>query len=153
MRVRSFSIVPAIGLALATMMVARTGANALTCPSPAPTCSSSGVLSDFSGAFACTWISTATTGELKVQLVTLNADGAGNISGTRASNSDGTGSTFVDFGPPASGATYCLNSDDTGYIFGLFGCPWTLVIDDTLGEVRLIETTETNAGAITCRAQ
>jgi hypothetical protein len=155
MKVSVLAILPALALLIATMMAPKTGVGAETCPSPAPTCSSSGTPSDLFGTFGCTVVTTDVTGEVTVDLMKLDADGAGNISGSIVSNSNGSGSTFVDFSP-ISGATYCLNTDDTGYMFGLgplTACPVALIIDDLLGEVRLIKTTETDAGAITCRAQ
>ncbi len=153
MNVKLLAIAPAVVLTLATLMASRTEVGATNCPSPAPTCSSAGSLTDLSGTYGCTEVSTDSTGTVSVQLLKLDADGAGNITGKSASNSNAAGNTFSDFSALAAGATYCLNSDDTGYIFPTGDCPLALVIDDFLGEVRLIKTAENFAGAMTCRAQ
>lgn len=155
MKLRLVAIAPALMLVLAAMTTPKLAVSAETCPSPAPSCSSAGTLSDFEGIFGCTVVNTESTGEVKVDVLKLDADGAGNISGSVVSNSNGAGSTFVDFSA-ISGATYCLNTDDTGYVFGLSpltACPLALIVDDALGEVRLIKSSENTAGAITCRLQ
>jgi len=144
-------------MAATAMLLASQIANGQTCPSPAPSCSSSGTLTDFSGTYSCTLVTTNSTGGVEVQLLTFNADGAGNISGGMgaSNNNSSSGTTFSAF-TALNNATYCLNTDDTGYIFkaaGSGGCPLALAIDDSLSEVRLIDTTENTAGAMTCRAQ
>ena len=127
-----------------------------TCPSPAPSCTTSGTLSNFySGTYGCTLITTNSTGGVQVQLLTITSDGAGNISGQAAvNNNNPSGTTFSGFTALTTGATYCLNTDNTGYIFlAGGGCPLALVIDYYSEEVRLIDTTENQAGAMTCRTQ
>jgi hypothetical protein len=153
MKFRVLAIVPALALAILALTTPRTGFGAATCPSPAPSCSSSGTLSDFSGTFGCTDVITFTTGQVEVDMLKLVSDGAGNISGSVVSNSNNTGTTFTDFTAITAGATYCLNTDDTGYVFGVGGCPFALIVDDALGEVRLMHTAEGVAGALVCRLQ
>jgi hypothetical protein len=153
MKFRLLAIVPALALLIVAFTTPRTGVSAATCPSATPSCTTSGTLSDFDGTFGCTLVSTASTGTVTVQLLKLVADGAGNVSGAVVSNSNGSGTTFTDFTALTEGATYCLNTDDTGYIILASGCPLALVVDDALGEVRLIDTTENTAGAMTCRLQ
>src|ERR1700732_3683284 len=60
------------------------------CPSPQPTCSSPGALSDVAGTFGCT--STRITAQVgsKGELKILTADGAGNISGNVVENKNDT---------------------------------------------------------------
>lgn len=145
--------------AAAMLLVSQTaGAAAVgpTCPSPAPSCTSSGTLSDFSpGTYGCTLITTNSAGGVQVQLLTITSDGQGDISGQAAvNNNNAAGTTFSAFTALTAGATYCLNTDDSGYIFlAGGGCPLALVIDFFQEEVRLIDTTENQAGAMTCRIQ
>jgi hypothetical protein len=132
------------------------GAAGPTCPSPAPSCTSGGNLSDFyADTYGCTLITTNSAGGVQVQLLTITSDGEGNISGTAAVNSNNaSGTTFSGFTALTTGATYCLSPNDSGYIFLAGGaCPLALVIDQYEEEVRLIDTTENQAGAMTCRAQ
>ncbi|MGB3551599.1 MAG: hypothetical protein WA993_12960 [Candidatus Binatus sp.] len=127
-----------------------------TCPSPAPSCASGGNLPDFEeGTYGCTLITTNSAGGIQVQLLTITSDGEGDISGTAAvNNNNASGTTFSGFTALTTGATYCLNPNDSGYIFLAGGaCPLALVIDQYAEEVRLIDTTENQAGAMTCRAQ
>jgi hypothetical protein len=126
------------------------------CPSPAPSCTSGGTLSDFyAGTYGCTLITTNSAGAVQVQLLAITSDGAGDISGQAAvNNNNASGTTFSDFTALTTGATYCLSPNDTGYIFLAGGaCPLALVIDYYSEEVRLIDTTENQAGAMTCRIQ
>lgn len=153
MNARVISLMAATAMLLASQIAG--AATSPACPSPAPSCSSTGTLTDFLGLYGCTLVTTNSTGGVQVQLLTIDADGAGNISGQMASNNNSpSGTTFSAFTALAEGATYCLNTDDTGYIFlAGGGCPLALAIDDLLSEVRLIDTTENQAGAMTCRAQ
>jgi hypothetical protein len=151
MKARVISLMAAAAILLASQIAG--AAAGPTCPSPAPTCTSIGMLSDFSsGAYGCTLITTNSAGGVQVQLLSITSDGLGNISGQVASNNNNpSGATFSTF-TAFTGATYCLNTDDTGYIFlAGGGCPLALAIDFFQEEVRLIDTTENQAGAMTCR--
>lgn len=154
MKAREISLMAAAAILLASQIAG--AAAGPTCPSPAPTCTSSGTLSNFAfGTYGCTLITTNSAGGVQVQLLTITSDGAGNISGQAATNSNNpSGTTFSTFTALTTGATYCLNTDDTGYIFlAGGGCPLALAIDFFREEVRLIDTTENQAGAMTCRIQ
>lgn len=154
MKARVISLMSAVALLL-VWQIAAAGASGPTCPSPAPSCTSSGSLGDLSGTYACTLITTNSAGGTQVQLLTITSDGEGDISGQVASNNNNaSGTTFSTFTALTTGATYCLNTDDTGYIFLAGGaCPLALAIDFFQEEVRLIDTTENQAGAMTCRTQ
>jgi len=154
MKARVISLMAAAAILLASQIAG--AAAGPTCPSPAPTCTSSGTLSDFpSGTYGCTLITSNSAGGVQVQLLTITSDGAGNISGQAATNNNNaSGTTFSTFTALTSGATYCLNTDDTGFIFlAGGGCPLALAVDFFHEEVRLIDTTENQAGAMTCRIQ
>ena len=125
------------------------------CPSQTLNCSSKGSLADFSGSFACTVVQAGVYVQ-KVNLALLTSDGNGNISGKSASdkNDPDTIGTFKDFSNQAVSATYCVNSDDTGYLFptsGLAGCPLAFVIDRGKQEVRLLSSASPAAILLTCR--
>ena len=136
-----------------------------TCPSPVPSCAASVPSpSNLFGQYGCTMVETTSTGVVQVQVLTITADGNGNITTTfpasnqaASSSNNPSGSTFSPFTASAfAGGTYCLNADDTGYIYppaGASACPLALVIDSFYDEVRLIDTTENQAGAMTCEAQ
>ena len=152
MKARVISLMVAAAILLASQIAGAVAGP--TCPSPAPICTSIGTLSDFpSGIYGCTLITTNSAGGVRVQLLSITSDGAGNISGQVASNNNNpSGTTFSTFTALTTGATYCLNTDDTGYIFlAGGGCPLALAIDFFQEEVRLIDTTENQAGAMTCR--
>jgi len=145
-------------------------ARAQTCPSPLPSCSSSGstTLAQVSGTYVCTQVgvNNANTVSGAVAVATFSgtsgAGGPGIGTGTAnsANNNNGTGSTFTDFSGPIP-ITYCVNTDGTGYIFPppppSGACPLAAVFDDAVGGVfqegRLIDTTEGNAEAIVCSHQ
>ncbi len=126
------------------------------CPSPLPTCSSSGPLSDLpAGSYACTGVTTRSDGIVKGEIVLVTSDGAGNISGKSAQNkNDSVGTTFKDFSQISS--TYCVNTDDTGYITPSptsNGCPLAFVIDSGRTEARLLSTEENQAQVLACKKQ
>jgi len=154
MKARVISLMVAAAILLAPQIAG--AAAGPTCPNPAPTCTSSGTLSNFlAGTYGCTLITTNSTGGVQVQLLMITSDGAGNISGQVATNNNNpSGTTFSGFTALATGATYCLNTNDSGYIFlAGGGCPLALAIDFFQEEVRLIDTTENQSGAMTCRVQ
>jgi hypothetical protein len=153
MKLRLLAIAPALVLLLVVITTPRTGMSAATCPSSTPSCTAGGILSDFQGIFGCTTVATNNTGQVYVAVLKIDADGIGGITGSIVSNNNGSGTTFADF-TAISGATYCVNPDDTGYVFGVGSpCAKALIIDDALGEVRMIGSDENNAEAITCRLQ
>jgi hypothetical protein len=153
MTFRVLAIVPALALLIVALTTPRTGVRAATCPSTTPTCTTSGTLSDFLGVFGCTAVITFNTGQVEVDVLKIDADGNGGITGSIVSNTNGSGTTFTDF-TLITGATYCLNTDDTGYVLGVGSpCAKALIIDDALGEVRMIGSDENEAQAVTCRIQ
>lgn len=129
-----------------------------TCPNPLPTCSTAGNLTDLNGTFVCTQVEATSQGQINTAVTSIISNGAGGITGTQASNSNTSGSTtFQDFSALNGGGaiTYCLNTNDTGYVFpsGSGSCPLALVIDNGKTEVRLISTNENDASAIVCNKQ
>src|ERR1039457_3684462 len=134
MKARVISLMAATAILLASQIAGAAAGVAAgpTCPSPAPSCTSSGTLSNFySGTYGCTLITTNSAGGVQVRLLSITSDGAGNISGQVASNNiNPSGTTFSTFTALTTGATYCLNTDDTGFIFlAGGGCPLALAID------------------------
>lgn len=154
----AFSASDHAGLATAMLAVAPTGlVVAGTCPAPLPNCTSKGTLTNLSGQFGCTGIETGSTGNVEVEVILVNSDGAGNLTSIKIATNQtmGTGATFQDF-QTVTGATYCLNTDNTGFIFlpAVSGdCPLALVIDSTNKEGRLIGTSNNKAEAVVCRQQ
>lgn len=130
-----------------------------TCPSPLPTCTSSGLLSDFAaGTYACTGVKTNSDGQTKTSLLIITSNGAGSLTGKQAQNTNAPDpSTYKDFS--AISATYCVNTDDTGYLTpgGNSGCPIAFVLDNggagPRTEARLIDSTENTAEAVVCKKQ
>jgi hypothetical protein len=127
------------------------------CPSPAPSCTSSGTLGTLSGTFTCTMIGTRSDGVVKAQLILVDADGSGSMSVSMVSNSNdsSTSATFGDFSAPIT-ASYCINSDNTtGYITPPSGngCPLAFVIDNGNAEVRLLNSDEQRAETGVCHKQ
>jgi len=129
-----------------------------TCPNPQPVCTTTGTLSDLSGTFVCTLVEANTQGQTNSSVVAITSNGTGGITGSQASNSNSSGSTtYKDFSGLNGGQaiTYCLNFNDTGYVFpsGSGSCPLAMVIDNSKTEVRLISTAENDALAIVCNKQ
>jgi hypothetical protein len=130
------------------------------CPSPTPSCTSSGSnQGDLSGTFACSQVETHSDSTVKVAVSLITADGSGNITLLQAGNSNQTSpTTFQDFAT-LTGISYCVNTDDTGYLFppGGGGCPLAFIIDNGNGtahsEVRLMDSTENRAVLLTCKKQ
>lgn len=129
-----------------------------TCPNPQPVCSTAGNLADLTGTFVCTVVEATSQGQTSTAVIAITSNGTGGITGSQASNSNASGNTtYQDFSSLNGGAgiTYCLNTNDTGYVFpsGTSSCPLALVIDNGKTEVRLIGTTENDAMAIVCNKQ
>ncbi|HLH76641.1 MAG TPA: hypothetical protein VKV28_07540 [Candidatus Binataceae bacterium] len=125
-----------------------------TCPSSVPTCDTNGNPADLSGTFICTVVSVNPTGRVSSGVVTVTSNGAGSITGSQANNNNGSSSTTYSDFAALPGSTYCLNTNDTGYVFPSGGgCAMALVIDNGKTEVRLIDTTENNASALVCNKQ
>ncbi len=130
------------------------------CPSPAPSCSSSGTLSDLNGNYACSQVKTNSSGVISVSIGLLTYDGNGNVSNLQAKNNNGTSTTTFQAFEVSNPGTYCLNTDKTGYIFpstSSSGCPTAFIIDNGNGtansEVRQMDSTENAAKLMTCRKQ
>jgi hypothetical protein len=143
-----------------TLLCVHGSAFAETCPNPLPNCTSSGPLADLSGKFACTGVKTGSDGIVRTELLLLNVNGGGGLSGTQAQNQNSTDpSTYSDFAPIPSGTIYCVNTDDSGYITPPAGngCPLAFVIDNggagVRTEVRLLSTQQNRAEAIVCKKQ
>jgi len=122
-----------------------------SCP-PLPTCTSTGSLSDLSGTFVCTEIQISSNGVAGTGILSVTSAGDGTLSTVlmaRNSNNSSETTTYHDFSSQGS-ATYCLNIDDTGYVFPSNGCPLALVIDNGKTEIRLLDSTENNAQAVVC---
>ena len=130
------------------------GACAQTCPSPTPACttSSSSTLAELDGTYVCTQISTDSFNVVSsaVQVVTLSGTGDFSVAKQAQNNNSGDTTTYSDFAPGGSG-TYCLNAARNGYLFPAGFCPLAMVVDDSGKEIRIIDTTENNAGAILCQ--
>jgi len=130
---------------------------AQTCPSPTPACttSSSSTLADLDGTYVCTEISTDSSNVVSsaVQVVTLSGTGDFSVAKQAQNNNSGSTTTYSDFALGASG-TYCLNAAGYGYLFTTTPdgvCPLAMVVDDSSKEIRIIDTTENNAGALLCQ--
>ena len=143
-----------LALTLATLWSSGAEVNAAC---PAPTCTSSGNNGDFTGAFGCTIVSTRSDGSVHVSLAQMTSDGSGHITKftTVDNNNAASGSTFTTWTSQFTTGTYCLNTDDTGYIFPppAFGCPFAIFIDISGFEVRLLDSTQNRAGAAVCEQQ
>ncbi len=145
-------------IALVTLMVClgtngqRGLAIAATCPSPLPTCTSSGTLADFSGSFACSSVRTDSSGTVKTAILLINSAGNGTGAASIAQNDNSTSTTtYQDF--TAQTFTCCVNANDTGYLTPTDGCPVAFVIDDAKTEVRLLDSSENRAELLTCKKQ
>lgn len=128
------------------------------CPSPAPACTSTGSLADFKGGtYACSGVQTDSTNTTSVGITLITSTGSGGLTVLEAKNNNSTSTTtFQDFATE-TGITYCVNTDDTGYVFSLTGCPMAFIIDNGNGtarsEVRLMDSTENIAKLVTCKIQ
>lgn len=155
--VSGWSVIAA--LAIAVLAVPGTTQAADTCPSPLPNCTTSGTLANFTGTFNCTGVQAKSSGVIGVELVVVTSNGAGTITNvTIAENKNdaaATPPTFEDF-TSQSGFTYCLNTNNTGFIFqpaGSGDCPLALIVSPTNKEGRLISTANAKAQALVCRQQ
>lgn len=123
-----------------------------TCPSPLPSCSTNGQLTELGPAtYGCTEVGTEAV-VVKSHLNAISPDGAGNFTGVLAGNKNDIGAnTYRDF-TPISG-TYCVNTDNTGYLFPNFGtgCPITFVVAGGGTQIRLLDTSQPNADVWVCR--
>ena len=123
---------------------------------PTPTCSTSGDQGDFTGTFGCTIVNTNSDSSVHVSLAQIISDGQGHITQfATATNSNTSGTTFSAWGTQWTTGTYCLNTDDTGYVFppSGSGCPFAIFIDISGFEVRLLDSTQNTAGAAVCEQQ
>ena len=145
-----------VALAILWMDGAEVNAAAV-CPSPAPTCTTSGNLTFVSGTYGCTLVSTASNGSVTVVVSQLVFDGFGNMNNQiQATNNNGAGTTFspwIDLGA----GTYCINTNKTGYIFPATpGCPIAFIVDainldgTSYDEVRTLDSTENLAAVAVC---
>ena len=142
------------------------------CPSPAPTCSTSGTLSDFCGVqgllifqYACTVVGSYSDGSVHVSLLVLGSTNCNGDISTYEQTSNfnaSSGSTFSGWANVGTQTgSYCLNDDDTGYLFPPSGqglCPMAIVVDSAYNpsgqpELRLMDTTENRAQVGVCQAQ
>jgi len=156
MRRMSFAL--PLMLSLAFLFGYGTQAKAVTCPSPTPSCSTGGNPGDLIGTFGCTLVSTSSSGQITVSLLQIGADGNSNINdfAVVTNSNSGSGNTFVDWNTKSGTGTYCLNTDLTGYIFppasaGI--CPFAIFVDISGFEIRLLDSTQNNAGAAVCELQ
>ncbi|HYA35326.1 MAG TPA: hypothetical protein VEF03_06890 [Candidatus Binataceae bacterium] len=144
-------------IALGSLLLTANLSNAGTCPNPLPGCTSSGTLADFTGNFGCTAVTTNVPNggfaPVKASVLLISPDGKGNFAGKEAQNSNdpSVSNTYQDF--TTVGGMYCVNTDDTGYLFPTGGCPIAFVIDSGKQELRGIDSSEQRAGAMTCREQ
>lgn len=158
---RNIAVITTVGSVLTLLWGAGSALAQEVCPNPLPTCTSSGLLSDLAAAsYACTGVKTGSDGTTKTEILLLTSNGTGGVIGKQAQNKNSTDpSTYSDFSPIPAGTTYCVNSDDTGYITPTAGngCPIAFVIDNggagSKTEVRLISTQENKAETIVCKKQ
>lgn len=146
----------AMSLALALTALWTNGAE-VNAACPTPTCSAGGNPGDFFGTFGCTIVSTHSDGTVHVSLAQMVSDGQGNVTkfSTAVNANNASGTTFAPWAQQFTNGTYCLNSDDTGYVFppAAFGCPFAIFIDISGFEVRLLDSTQNTAGAAVCEQQ
>jgi hypothetical protein len=139
-------------------------AGATSCPSPSPTCATTGTVT-ISGSYSCTSVGLNANGDPIVRVSVLSfassGDGVGTISLLDASNTNDPSSSpsYQDFA--SSTGTYCINADNTtGYLNpGSTGknCPLAIAFTSANGvpdaQFRSIDSAENNVEALTCRAQ
>jgi len=129
---------------------------AAVCPSPAPTCKTSGDVTLLVGTYGCTLVSTNSSGVVTVVVSELVFDGFGDMNNQiQATNNNGAGKTFSPWIDQGAG-TYCINTNQTGYIFPATGCPLAFTVDtlDDTGtfyaEVRTLDSTQNLAAVAVC---
>ncbi len=140
--------------------VANAQSSSNNCPSPAPSCSSSGTLPHFTaGNYACSEVETDSTNTTTVGITLITSEGTGSLTVLAAKNNNSTSTTtFQDF-KTSTEISYCVNTDDTGYAFSPAdnGCPMAFIIDNGNGtahsEIRLLDSTESTAKLVTCKIQ
>ena len=107
--------------------------------------------------FACTFVGTFSDSSVHTAVAFLTFDCDGNVTTYNAtSNSNGTGTTFSNWASLGTNGTYCLKSDDTGYIFppsATGSCPIAIVLDASQSELRTLDTTQNRAQVGVCEAQ
>ncbi len=129
------------------------------CPSPAPSCSTKGTLTDLDGAFACSQVETDSSNTVGVGILLFTSAGNGNGTAVLANNDNSTSTTTYQDFFTLTDIKYCVNTNDTGYLFlpEGSGCPMPFIIDNGNGasrsEVRLLWSTQNIAGLATCRKQ
>jgi hypothetical protein len=149
-----------IGLMLVAALLLSVGMEVQAgCPSPVPTCASSGDVSVLDDIFGCTLVTTSPSGLITVGILEYMFDGAGDTMLVQTTNSNApSGTTFMPWTEPSNGS-YCINSDNqTGYITPATGCPVAFIRDvtSTFGgqvEVRLLDTTQNLASVAVCESQ
>ncbi len=149
-----------ISLALALAMLWTNGAE-VNAACPTVSCSSSTNIGDIcddnygvATTFGCTFVGTFSDGSIHTTVAYLTFDCNGNITAYQAtSNSNGTGTTFSNWASLGTNGTYCLNSDDTGYITppsATGGCPIAIMLDAYQTELRALDTTQNRAQVGVC---
>ncbi len=149
-----------ISFALALTLLCSTGAevNAVTCPTVS--CPSGGTNNgdicndnfDDTTTFSCTFVGTFSDGSIHTTVAYLTFDCEGNVTAYQAtSNTNTGGSTFSDWASQGT-TTYCIKSDDTGYIFPptAASCPISIVLDASQSEIRALDTTPDRAQVGVC---
>lgn len=137
-------------LVIATAVLASVGAE-VNAACPTPTCATSGDESLLDGTFGCTLVSTASSGLVTVSVIQLNFDGLGDVSSAiqTTNKNAASGTTFVPWTSLGAG-TYCINTDQTGYIFPATGCPMAYIVDTALTEIRTLDSTQNLASTAVC---
>jgi hypothetical protein len=126
---------------------------------PTVSCQNPGSLAPFAGTFGCTFVTTLSNGQVNASLAQVTSDGNGNITSfiETTNNNNSSGSTFTPWptSPTFTNGTYCLNSDQSGYITPppSFGCPFAIFVDITGFEVRLMDSSPNTAGAAVCEQE
>ena len=135
-----------IGMALVLVFIWKSDAASETCPKPLSQCTSSspGTLAQITGPFSCTGtvVGSGTAGPRSPVAENQNAGGLVSL--------------FKGFQPHT--ATYCVNTDGTGYIFPENNhCPLAFTLDSfqsgQASEVRLLGTGSSSAYTIVCKRQ
>jgi len=143
-----------ITLATLLPLLAPHAVNAQTCGNPT-TCSGTQNASALSGNYACIGVSASAANQTKVTVLRASFDGAGNVAGKSAKNSNySTTSTYSDFAT-GSGSQYCLNADNvTGVISSGAGtCPLTFAVGNGGKTVRIIDSEQNRVDVVTCAHQ
>ncbi len=100
-------------------------------------------------------VGTRSDGSTHASVGTMDSSGTGNVTLNFAKNDNtSVATTFVPFPVTPVAGTYCLNGDDTGYIFPVGGaCPLAIVVNSFYGEVRLLDTTQNRAEVGVCEQE